>query len=102
MKEAIKLDCICNNCKHLKSVIDEKALESNTIVETCEFGFPSDGCADCVLEGCELTCEHFEKAQDEEHYVIKHCAMCHKELKIVSGKSEDGEHFCVSCYLSKK
>lgn len=95
------MECICSSCKNLKSIIDEKDVTGNSIVEVCEFGFVSEDCIACELEGCELTCEHYEMVKAEEQYVIKHCARCHKELKLVAGKAEEGEHFCVACYLSK-
>lgn len=96
------MDCICNSCINLKSIINETGDASNNITETCGYGFPSEDCAACVLEGCHLTCEHYEAAENDVHYVLKECALCHKSLQVAAGKAEDGEHFCVSCYLSKK
>ncbi len=95
-------ECICSSCKNLKSFIDEKGTESNSVVEGCDYGFPSDSCEDCALEGCELTCTHYEKDQEEvEQFIIKNCAKCNVELKVTSSKADFGDVFCVTCYLSK-
>lgn len=94
--------CICSNCKHLKSSIDENELEDNSIYELCAFNFPSEGCSTCELEGCDLTCLHFEAEEVEVVQVImKNCAICNKALEVVEGSSDVEAVYCVPCYLSK-
>ncbi|WHH59304.1 hypothetical protein [Petroclostridium sp. X23] len=89
-------ECICNNCKNLKGIIDE-----NGMVEQyeCEFGFPSDSCSDCEDDGCDLTCEHYICDGEQEHPVIVKCTMCGKDLEQVSSDDEGGEVYCFDCYL---
>lgn len=92
--------CICNSCKNLKSIIDENNLDKNGITETCEFGFPSDDCLDCQLEGCELTCDNYAANLTEEKLIITKCARCGKEMAVQSQSPKDGEVYCVACYLN--
>ncbi|HAS75000.1 MAG TPA: hypothetical protein DCS67_12720 [Clostridiales bacterium UBA8960] len=95
------MTCVCSSCKNLKSVLDENDVESG-IYETCEFGFVSEGCETCELDGCELTCEHYVSDVEDsvdEGIVVK-CAMCSREI-VLQAHDQVGEVFCVSCYLSK-
>ncbi len=94
-------ECICGSCKHLKSIIDESDLDQNGISETCEFGFPSEDCTTCELEGCDLTCEHYEEDQEEANFMISKCSKCGQEIKHMTNSSDEGETFCVTCYLNK-
>jgi len=94
-------ECICSRCKNLKSIIDENDLDDPCINEVCEFGFPAEGCSECELDGCDLTCSHFVSDEIEtEEMIVKHCVICHSELKVVAGNS-DADVYCVSCYLNK-
>ncbi|MDW7662482.1 MAG: hypothetical protein SCL54_13760 [Bacillota bacterium] len=93
--------CICNNCKNLKSIIDEKSIDENEVTEECVFGFPSDECIDCELDGCELTCEHFESLDDKAQFKTSRCIKCGQELNFVSIDCEEDEVYCVACYLNK-
>ena len=92
--------CICNSCKNLKSIKDESNLEKSGISETCEFGFPSDDCLDCQVDGCELTCDNYATNEIEEKLVITKCARCDKEMTVQSHSPKDGEVYCVACYLN--
>ncbi len=94
--------CVCSSCKHLKSFIDENALEDNSINEVCVFGYPAEGCSTCDLEGCDHTCSHYEVEDSEDVQVImKNCAICNKALEVVEGSSDVEAVYCVPCYLSK-
>lgn len=93
--------CICVGCKNLKSMVDEKSNDENEITEECEFGFPSEDCIDCEIEGCDLTCEHFESMEGEVLYKTSHCKKCGQELQFVSIDCKEDEVYCVACYLSK-
>ncbi|MBF4695564.1 hypothetical protein [Fusibacter ferrireducens] len=94
-------ECICSSCKHLKSIIDEGDHDQNEISETCEFGFPSEDCATCELEGCDLTCENYEKVPEESGFMMSKCSKCGQEIKHMSTNHDEGEIFCVTCYLNK-
>ncbi|MBE0450879.1 MAG: hypothetical protein IBX70_08535 [Clostridia bacterium] len=93
--------CVCNSCKNLKSVVDESSMDVNVITEECVFGFPSEDCIVCELEGCELTCEHFQSMDDVAKYKTSRCITCGQELNFVSVDCEDDEVYCVACYLNK-
>jgi hypothetical protein len=96
-------ECICSSCKNLKSIIDENDMDKNGIAEEyeCEYGSPSEKCSDCEEDTCELTCDNYISDCEEEKIIISKCIKCGKELKIVSGNNEDGEVYCVTCYLNK-
>lgn len=95
-------ECICSSCKNLKSVIDENDIEGNRIEEMCEFGFPSEACAMCELDGCDLTCSHYVVDEaDPIKVVTKNCAICNTALEVVVGSAEEGDVYCVTCYLAK-
>ncbi len=94
-------ECICSTCKNLKSVIDENENEDNGITETCEFGFPSEACITCEADHCELSCAHYEKEIESECVKTSKCSKCGIELNHISKDQENGEIFCLTCYLSK-
>jgi len=109
------LECICSRCKNLKIVeSSQKGLKSGLELTdesidnldiageaddyACEFGFPAEECLDCTVDGCELTCDHFELDVPEDFTTVAYCAECGKELKLASN-NDDGEVYCVSCFL---
>jgi hypothetical protein len=96
-------ECICSSCKNLKSIIDEKDMDQNGIAEEyeCEYGYPSEKCLECEEDQCEVTCDKYMSDSEEEELIISKCVKCGKELKFVSGNNEDGEVYCVTCYLDK-
>jgi hypothetical protein len=81
--------------------VDESGSDENEITEECVFGFPSEDCLDCELEGCELTCEHFESMDEEEPYKTSICKKCGQELKYVSKDCIDDEVYCITCYFEQ-
>jgi len=90
-------ECICNSCKNLKSLMKDENGEAQF---ECEFGFPSEDCIYCETEDCDMTCEHYEKIDDEEEeQEIVHCSRCGKELIKVIREDEEGEIMCVDCFL---
>lgn len=91
--------CICSNCKNLTTVMGEIDSVENDVMETCEFGFPSEGCAECETGQCELSCEHYVEDCEEETFSIVQCVGCGKELKVSS--TEEGAVYCPMCYLQK-
>ena len=93
------MECICSSCKNLKSVLDENTEE---IYEICEFGFVSEACESCELEGCELTCAHYvrDDADLEDNGIVVKCAGCSKEIVLQANSAVD-EVYCVACYLNK-
>ncbi|PKM50298.1 MAG: hypothetical protein CVV02_11740 [Firmicutes bacterium HGW-Firmicutes-7] len=96
-------ECICCSCKNLKSIIDQNEIDKNGIAEEydCKYGFPSECCSECEEDGCELTCDNYISDYEEEKIVISKCKKCGKELKLVNSNDEDGEVYCVTCYLNK-
>ena len=93
--------CICSTCKNLKSVADEEDIEGNGIIESCEFGFPSEDCETCELEGCELTCDHYVSDMGAEDFIMTTCAKCGVSLRLMANR-QDGEVYCIDCYLQKQ
>ena len=93
-------ECICSQCKNLKSTIDETDENANSIVEVCEFDFPSADCLTCELDGCDLKCDHFERDEIEEKLLVVQCSICQKQLSVVS-VDPDRAVFCIECYLKK-
>lgn len=87
--------CICSNCRNLKSVLNE---ETGEIEFECKYGFPSDECANCDRDDCEITCEHYE--ENDEEPVIVYCSRCGRELKKVVRDDEEGEILCIDCFLN--
>jgi len=109
------LECICSRCKNLKlgETNQKRAKNSLNLTEDaidvldivgevdeyeCEYGFPSEECLECTVDGCELTCDHFELDVPQESTFIANCADCGIELKLASN-NDDGEVYCVSCFL---
>lgn len=99
----LAMECICSSCRNLKSVLDENDVDSG-IYEVCEFGFVSEACETCELDGCALTCAHYvsddEDGDAQDAGIIVKCARCSKEI-VLQSNSEVGEVYCVGCYLNK-
>lgn len=95
-------ECICSSCKNLKSIMDESTIDRNGMVEDyeCEYGVPSEKCWECEEDTCELTCDNYRSDCEEEAFTLSKCIKCGQELKIASGNNEDGEVYCVTCYLN--
>lgn len=92
-------DCICSGCKNLKRVIDEDSEEE---VYKCEFGYPSDRCEECEEEECDITCSRYEEESDEEDFIVVSCKGCGKELKKAYQDADEGDVFCIDCYLKEE
>lgn len=93
--------CVCGTCKNLKSIIDENEEVENSINEICEFGFPSEDCYTCELDGCELTCAHYENDVVVDAFIVTSCKKCGKEIKLMAKNKDDADQFCITCYLNK-
>lgn len=91
-------ECICNSCKNLKGIIDENGIAGEY---ECKYGFPSDNCSSCEQDECELNCDNYIFDDEEEKIIISKCKKCGKELKRVCSNDEDGEVYCVTCFLEK-
>lgn len=91
-------ECICSSCRNLKGIIGESGQVDDF---ECEYGFPSENCSECDGEGCEETCSHYVCDDVEDEMETVKCSRCGKELKQVSN-GEEGEVFCISCYLAKE
>jgi hypothetical protein len=91
-------ECICSSCANLKGVINE-----NGAVEEyeCEFGYPDDACLSCEVDECEYTCNHFRPDDETIEPTKINCSKCGKELTQASGDDDDGEVFCIDCYLKQ-
>jgi len=89
-------ECICNECKNLKSVIDENGKAEEAI---CQFGYPSDKCNDCNDEECSETCCHYEPDEEKTPFTIN-CKGCGMELKKAFDDGSEGDVFCMECYLN--
>lgn len=91
-------ECICNSCKNLKSIVGENGISEEY---ECKFGAPSEKCLECEEGMCELTCKNYVSDMEEDEFIIAKCIKCGKELKLVAGNNENGEVYCVTCYLNK-
>lgn len=92
-------ECICNSCKNLKGIIDENGISEEY---ECKYGFPSEKCSFCEQDDCESTCENYISDDEEDKIIISKCKVCGKELKRVAGNDDDGEVYCVICFLDKQ
>ena len=89
-------ECICNGCLNLKGIVDDSGAVDKY---ECEFGFPSDKCTECNVEDCDLACTHFMLDDEEVVSTKVQCVACGKELDKVCGDSNDGDVYCINCYL---
>lgn len=92
-------ECICTSCKNLRKIIDE---DSGEELYECEFGYPSDTCIDCCEGECNLTCRNFEEDTDEEVFILVNCKGCGKEIRKIYKDGNEGEVFCIDCYLKRE
>ena len=76
------MSCICNQCENLKIIFEENNLEGE-MVESCEFGFPSEDCHDCETHTCTLTCIHYNESISDEVFETTECTSCGKSLKSI-------------------
>lgn len=95
------MNCVCSTCKNLKSIIDDADEANQSIIETCEFDFPSEACYECELDGCELTCEHYESDILEDAFIMTTCKKCGQDIRLMARTMDHSEQYCVSCYLNK-
>lgn len=95
--------CICQECKNLKiSEVESDDMEDNIIeMQECEYDFPSEDCLTCESLVCEQTCDHFESHNTNEELQTAYCATCNKELKLSTLNDEEGDIYCVTCYLNQ-
>lgn len=91
-------ECICNTCKNLKGIVNE---EGNVEEYHCEFGFPSDSCADCQVEECDVQCDWYVCDDEQENVVVVKCQGCGKELKQVCSDTQEGDVYCLDCFMKK-
>ena len=91
------MECICNSCKKLKSVISE---DGNTEEYECEFGYPSIECENCLAGECDITCEHYVEDKEEFVAVEKSCKVCGKTLIQSTTDEVDDDVYCIDCYLN--
>lgn len=94
-------ECICSNCQNLKSIIPD---DSEEVSFECEFGYPSFGCEGCQESECdkEITCSNYIFESSEEELVSVNCKKCGRELKKALNEKEDGDIYCVQCFLENK
>lgn len=88
--------CICDNCKNLKTKAGENEGE---LIASCEFGFLSDDCDNCDLDGCDLNCENFVELPEVESVTFS-CVSCGKNIVGFSDATGD-DVYCIDCFLKK-
>jgi hypothetical protein len=95
--------CICQQCKNLRiTEVEAEINETNEVeIQECDYDFPSEACVTCEDLECDLTCEHFESMSHQDEFIIAYCATCNKELKLATQNDEEGDVYCVSCYLKQ-
>lgn len=91
-------ECICSTCVHLHDVLGENGPTGET---ECQYGFPGEACDTCESGECELECANWKDAEDTPTMVTVRCAACGKEMQADADDGEDGEVFCVQCYLAR-
>lgn len=90
-------ECICSTCRNLKGMIGENGSVEEYV---CEFGYPSEeACCECETEECDLTCSHYLCDEEQTETRILFCKACGKELRQVCSDVEEGDVFCMDCYL---
>ncbi len=89
--------CICSDCRNLKAVIDEESGETDY---ECRYGYPSEGCRECNEDQCAVQCPNFIEDSEFEGRLVK-CGSCGKEMLQAAENGEDGEVYCINCYLER-
>lgn len=94
-------DCICSSCAHLRDAIGENGPTGET---ECDFGYPGVGCETCESDQCvyDYECPHWKDADTELEMVTVQCAGCGKALTAPAEDREEGEIYCVDCYLKRE
>lgn len=93
------VECICSSCRNLKGIIDD----SGEVAEfQCKFGFPSEQCANCQDEACEETCAHYLSDEEITEMMTVKCKKCGKELSQACSDDDDGEVYCINCFLDNE
>lgn len=92
-------ECICSSCKNLKGIINENG---NIEEYECQYGFPSEQCENCNMDGCDEVCSQYVCGDEEAIVKTVRCSICGKELNQASEDDNDGEVFCLDCYLNKR
>lgn len=90
--------CICDNCIHLRDYMTD----DGEALSECEYGAPTNDCADCDLDGCDAECPHFEAIGDAPEPASVVCSVCGKVMEQYGGEAGDGPVYCVTCYLKKE
>ncbi len=92
-------ECICCNCRNLIGVISD---EGGIKEYECQYGYPSEQCSECEEEeGCTCECSHYEADQEEKENETVVCAGCGKLLVKACKDNEQGEIYCMECFLRK-
>jgi hypothetical protein len=91
-------DCICSSCKNLKSIIDENKNGEVKDYE-CQYGFPSPKCEECAEDACSETCGNYVSDEEDNIRLLK-CNKCGKELKASFDEGDDGDVYCIDCFLT--
>lgn len=94
-------ECVCGACAHLRDIIGENGPTGDT---ECIYGYPGTGCETCESDQCayDYDCPHWMDADTEPNLVTVRCALCGKELSAQAEDREDGEVYCVTCYLKRE
>lgn len=94
MESDIMKECICNTCRNLKEVEEEQYI--------CEFGFPDAACEQCENEGCDRECSHYAGETVVEVLTEVQCCICGKTLRKMIDEEEEGDVYCIDCYLARE
>ena len=91
-------ECICSTCANLREVLGE---EGPTGESECVHGYPGANCEICETGECELECADYLDEDLEQATVTVQCSVCGKDMQADATDEEDGEVFCVDCYLKR-
>lgn len=92
-------ECICSSCRNLKAIIDDSG---ETAEFECKYGFPSERCETCDTGECEETCDNYLSDEEIAEMKTVRCKKCGRELSQVCADDEDGEVYCIKCFLENE
>ena len=91
-------ECICSTCANLRDILGD---EGPTGESECVHGYPDVACETCETGECEWECIHYVDGDSEPGTVTVQCSLCGKDMLADATDEEDGQIFCVDCYLKR-
>jgi hypothetical protein len=91
-------ECICSTCVNLLEIVNEQGPTGDF---ECEHGYPGEQCESCETQECDLECKFYKSEDEAETLVTVQCKICGKSMQGMAADGDDGDVFCIDCYLKK-